>query len=915
MKFHFRIIFLIVTAIVSSASDYCSAREFRAISVADGLSDLVVNDIYKDPSGYIWLGTGTAVDRFDGSRIRSYWIPGENAMLKRVNAIARTSDGTIVAGNGTGLYALRPDDDKLRPFLSDKINFAVNALASGGTNLYVGTQKGLFIINDSTKATEHIMPHSDIMSKSNTISDLTTDPAGGVWMSSADGIIYYKDKTLRHYPWDAGNGIPNKIALVGNKVVVSTTDNHIMALNAEDRGYDTILEPDNKLISSLASDGSDLLYIGTDGEGVLVYSMKNGKIVEHLQHDSRLIKKNGLRSNSVYSLHTDSDGLLWVGYYQAGVDFTPARRDLFDVYGYDAFDSEEKTIRALAIDGPEKLIGTREGLYYINESTGRSAYFGVPQIRANMIFSITPDEGLYYIGTFNGGMYVFDPATLELSDFDPKNKTLLSGAIFAVTSDDKGNLWIGTSDGLFRYTDGKQTAHFTDTNSRLPHGNVYEIFFDSSGRGWICTESGMCVWDGQSLHEDGFPKGFPNKEKIRDIYETSDHTLYFVPDKGRIFTSNIPLTEFGYPGIFGENENSTSTFVIQDPHERIWIGLNGGLVCYDKDGGVRMFNDVDGLPGTIFTLCPPVIDEKGDIWFGSSGGLVHLDYKSLDSETGVIDKASISEVIVNGKQLHAERSDKNPNIQQVTIRGGKTPVTFHFADLSFIEPEYQIYEYQLEGIDDGWQFLSGKSEVTYFDIPNGNYRMKVRRAGSGSTESEIDIIVRNTINWHMVLLIALLAMSASAALYYYVQHRKNSRQKKPYTASETTATGTEKYRTTRLSEKECRALYKKLEDTMRQKKPYIRSDLKIGDLAEELGTSAHAMSFLFNQYLKKKYYDYINEYRVAEFKRMVEDGSVDRYTLTAMSEKCGFSSRASFFRHFKNHTGITPNEYIKLHQK
>ena len=84
---------------------------------------------------------------------------------------------------------------------------------------------------------------------------------------------------------------------------------------------------------------------------------------------------------------------------------------------------------------------------------------------------------------------------------------------------------------------------------------------------------------------------------------------------------------------------------------------------------------------------------------------------------------------------------------------------------------------------------------------------------------------------------------------------------------------------------------------MRQKKPYIRSDLKIGDLAEELGTSAHAMSFLFNQYLKKKYYDYIN------------------YTLTARSEKCGFSSRASFFRHFKNHTGITPNEYIKLHQK
>ena len=174
-------------------------------------------------------------------------------------------------------------------------------------------------------------------------------------------------------------------------------------------------------------------------------------------------------------------------------------------------------------------------------------------------------------------------------------------------------MWIGTSRGLFRYTNGRQTAHYTDNNSRLPHGNVYEIYFDTTGRAWICTDSGICIWDGTNLRDDGFPKGFPHKEKIRDVYETSDHTLYFVPDKGRIFSSNLSLTKFGYPDIFGEGDNPSVSFIIEDSENNLWIGLNTGLVCYNPTTRSYIFSDVDGLPGTIFTLCPPVIDANGDI--------------------------------------------------------------------------------------------------------------------------------------------------------------------------------------------------------------------------------------------------------------------------------------------------------------
>ena len=85
----------------------------------------------------------------------------------------------------------------------------------------------------------------------------------------------------------------------------------------------------------------------------------------------------------------------------------------------------------------------------------------------------------------------------------------------------------------------------------------------------------------------------------------------------------------------------------------------------------------------------------------------------------------------------------------------------------------------------------------------------------------------------------------------------------------------------------------------------------IPDLASIIGVPSYTLSYLFNQYLKRNYYDYINDYRIAEFKSLVSKGEHTRYTLNALMELCGFSSRTSFFRYFKKVNGITPSEYIK----
>jgi transcriptional regulator GlxA family with amidase domain len=98
---------------------------------------------------------------------------------------------------------------------------------------------------------------------------------------------------------------------------------------------------------------------------------------------------------------------------------------------------------------------------------------------------------------------------------------------------------------------------------------------------------------------------------------------------------------------------------------------------------------------------------------------------------------------------------------------------------------------------------------------------------------------------------------------------------------------------------------------MKAEKPFLNSDMKIADLAALTNVSSHKLSYIFSQYMNVSFYDYVNRFRVDEFKRVVAEQGVNSLTLSALAEKAGFSSRASFFRYFKEIEGISPGEYIK----
>lgn len=101
----------------------------------------------------------------------------------------------------------------------------------------------------------------------------------------------------------------------------------------------------------------------------------------------------------------------------------------------------------------------------------------------------------------------------------------------------------------------------------------------------------------------------------------------------------------------------------------------------------------------------------------------------------------------------------------------------------------------------------------------------------------------------------------------------------------------------------------KLVSYMEDEKPYLDPELNIGDLANSLQMHSHQLSKLINNHMNKNFYEFVNDYRVTEFKRNATDPKNRHITVLGLAMDAGFNSKASFNRIFKNSTGQTPSHF------
>lgn len=131
------------------------------------------------------------------------------------------------------------------------------------------------------------------------------------------------------------------------------------------------------------------------------------------------------------------------------------------------------------------------------------------------------------------------------------------------------------------------------------------------------------------------------------------------------------------------------------------------------------------------------------------------------------------------------------------------------------------------------------------------------------------------------------------------QTHSNSSEKEP-----------SKYEKSGLSEEMKRKLKKQLDTLMKQEKIYSAPDLSLQMLASRLDIHPNYLSQYVNEELGSTFYDYVNQQRVEEFKRIVILPENQPYNMLSLAYDCGFSSKSSFNRNFKKITGQTPSQYL-----
>lgn len=126
------------------------------------------------------------------------------------------------------------------------------------------------------------------------------------------------------------------------------------------------------------------------------------------------------------------------------------------------------------------------------------------------------------------------------------------------------------------------------------------------------------------------------------------------------------------------------------------------------------------------------------------------------------------------------------------------------------------------------------------------------------------------------------------------------------------ANSEEKYKTSTLGESERKVHLDNLYALMREEKPFLDPDLKLSNLANMLSISIHHLSQLLNQDIGLSFYEFINDHRLDEVKKRLMSSKYENYTMLAIALDVGFNNKTSFNRIFKQQTGVTPSNFVKI---
>jgi signal transduction histidine kinase/ligand-binding sensor domain-containing protein len=635
--------------------------KFEHITTKDGLSQTTVSCILQDSKGFMWFGTQDGLNKYDGYSFTNYhYDPHDTTSILGIFIFSITEDtaGNLWIGTESGLNMF----DRLKnSFIRYEHDENDPTSLSGGEvravfedkegNLWVGSTGGDLdrFDKDRNKFVHFQHDGNDPDRLSKDICSIYEDSRNNLWIGSLNGNfsrfdrendtfipVYYKNNKLsNHEIWNITGDREDNIW-------ISTYRSGLYSMRFTGKGDPEIVHYLNDIndVGSISSnniftvfeDSNGRLWIGTENGGLNLYDRNKGKFI---RYRSDPFDDNSLNNNSIWSICEDKTGNLWFGTHAGGINLLTKYSKNFGHYKHipgKGNSLSHNSVTSFCEDSRGNLwIGTDGGgLNLFDRKTGTFSAFNTQNsnLGSDAVLSIFEDSrGNLWVGTWEGGLNLFDRGSRKFMRYTRENNNLCSNIIFSILEDKKGVLWTGSFYGGLSYFDRNTHSfiNYTPDNSQISDDQIRMILEDSYGNLWACGATGLNLFDPESetftvyTHDENDIKSL-SKGYVLSILEASDSTLW-VGTSGGLNKFDRQQNQFICYCLNEGLPSNAIKGIQEDDQGNLWLSTNRGLSRLDPETGTFVnYDHSDGLQDDEFYQCSSYKSRDGELYFGGVNG-------------------------------------------------------------------------------------------------------------------------------------------------------------------------------------------------------------------------------------------------------------------------------------------------------
>ena len=786
---------------------------FTHYATESGLLSTEVNTVLQDADGFIWAGSVDGLQRFDGTRFKtfrhnpsdSFSIPNNNILQlltdKKKNLWLLTSKGDV------GIFdtkSLRFRRCVVKVKIPGSLNATIKRLITdefGNIFLLLG---GIDVLTWNEKKNELSYEHNFLTFPAGTsFSDFIQQPGTyNYWIALKDGVAIYNRKTDQ-ISFPADNREKNPVVDLLAKISIpfnfhfdkkgrcwfqswqpGMPEAYCFDLNSKKatvNRYEFIstLKTYYETSRFFEQEDGTIWITGLDLFAKFIEQEKKFQFIYNGYLNERSISYERLTC-----LSEDKEHNIWVSTSNNGLyRFNPSEQ-FFTNIAHSNRNTGNKGRGSIM-----SFVNTRwgtllagswsDGIYHydnnlnllplaiegIGEKPGPSAWDMYASGDSITIW-VASQPGLYAIDQSKRSASFYNPPVLN-------NKTIRQ-----VAEDKQGNLWLGMQNfGVFKWSVADKKARKESEIKRfdkIPVGQINKITVDRKGCIWFGTAAnGLYVLDPVTNNiilrfgeqeSNGYKLPEPG---VSDILEYDDSTVLITTSRQVIAYNRYTKRS----AIIGKSEMLKGYIAAMERDKKgyVWIATTSGIYRANIRSKVFVrFDRVDGINNDHFTLSASMVAKDGRIFFGSSDQFVAFDPGAIDINK-VKSIPRITDFKVMNKSLLV---DSLLQLKQTVLRYDNNSLEIEFSPLVYSSGT--LIMYKLEGLDKEWKMADKNNQAIYTYLPPKKYTFLMKTIDAEGNISDVITSMKIKVKppfWKSWWFFSLLAIAIGALLFWFDRER------------------------------------------------------------------------------------------------------------------------------------------------